>query len=237
MADAEIEAAQPQKKNADLPVRIVSAVVMVAVALGALFAGDPWFDWFVLAVIAVTYIEFLLLVVKATQNVPYRLAALLAGAVYMGLAGLILSRFPTPVVVGVVGAVVFVDTFAYFVGRALGGPKIAPSISPSKTWAGLLGGIIGATLWIAGWIYVAARTVSGDTTTFFDLGEAGQILGLGAATAVAAQSGDFFESWLKRKAGVKDSSRLIPGHGGFFDRTDGMIPVVLLAGAVLGAAA
>lgn len=237
MADAEIEAAQPQKKNADLPVRIVSAVVMVAVALGALFAGDPWFDWFVLAVIAVTYIEFLLLVVKATQNVPYRLAALLAGAVYMGLAGLILSRFPTPVVVGVVGAVVFVDTFAYFVGRALGGPKIAPSISPSKTWAGLLGGIIGATLWIAGWIYVAARTVSGDTTTFFDLGEARQILGLGAATAVAAQSGDFFESWLKRKAGVKDSSRLIPGHGGFFDRTDGMIPVVLLAGAVLGAAA
>jgi phosphatidate cytidylyltransferase len=237
LADAEIEAAQPQKKNADLPVRIVSAVVMVAVALGALFAGDPWFDWFVLAVIAVTYIEFLLLVVKATQNVPYRLAALLAGAVYMGLAGLILSRFPTPVVVGVVGAVVFVDTFAYFVGRALGGPKIAPSISPSKTWAGLLGGIIGATLWIAGWIYVAARTVSGDTTTFFDLGEARQILGLGAATAVAAQSGDFFESWLKRKAGVKDSSRLIPGHGGFFDRTDGMIPVVLLAGAVLGAAA
>lgn len=236
MADAETQAAEPQKKNADLPVRIVSAVVMVALAVGALLAGDPWFDWFVVAVIVATYVEFLLLVVKATQNVPYRLAALLAGAVYIGLAGLVLSRFPTPIVVGVVGAVVFVDTFAYFFGRALGGPKIAPSISPSKTWAGLLGGIIGATLFIAGWIYFVARAVSGDTTTFFDLSELAQILGLGAATAVAAQAGDFFESWLKRKAGAKDSSRLIPGHGGVFDRVDGMIPVILLAGVVLGAA-
>ena len=226
----------PKKKNADLPVRIVSAVVMIALAVGAVIAGDPWFDWFVLAVVLVTYVEFLLLVVKATPNVPFRLAGLLAGAIYIGLAGLMLTRFPLPIVVGVVGAVVFVDTFAYFFGRTLGGPKIAPAISPSKTWAGLLGGIVGATLWIAGWIYVAARQTSGETTMFFDGTEMTQILALGAATAVAAQSGDFFESWLKRKAGVKDSSKLIPGHGGFFDRTDGMIPVVLLAGAVLGAA-
>ena len=65
-----------------------------------------------------------------------------------------------------------------------------------------------------------------------DIGAA-MILGVGALTAVAAQAGDFLESWLKRKAGVKDSSKLIPGHGGVFDRTDGMIPVVLLAGALL----
>lgn len=236
MADGEAEAVPLAVKTSDLPKRAISAVVMIALAVGALVAGDPWFGWFILAVVLATFVEFLLLVVKATQNVPFRLAGLLSGAIYIGLAGFMLSRFPLPIVIGVVGAVIFVDTFAYFFGRTLGGPKIAPRISPSKTWAGLLGGIVGATLWIAGWIYVVARSTSGETTMFFDLSEAGQILGLGALTAVAAQSGDFFESWLKRKAGVKDSSKLIPGHGGIFDRTDGMIPVVLLAGIVLGAA-
>ena len=237
MADADTAAAEPPKrKNADLPVRLVSAVVMIGLAVGAVMAGDPWFDWFVLAVVLATYVEFLLLVVKATPNVALRLASLLAGAVYIGLAGLMLSRFPLEIVVGVVGAVVFVDTFAYFFGRTLGGPKIAPAISPSKTWAGLLGGIVGATVWIAGWIQFVARQATGDMAEVF--GGAGyvQILIMGAATAVAAQSGDFLESWLKRRAGVKDSSKLIPGHGGVFDRTDGIIPVVLLAGVVLGAA-
>ncbi|MDP7324720.1 MAG: phosphatidate cytidylyltransferase, partial [Qipengyuania citrea] len=175
-------------------------------------------------------------VVKATPNISYRLAGILAGTIYIGVAGYMLSRFPLPIVVGVIGAVIFVDSFAYLFGRTLGGPKIAPAISPSKTWAGLLGGIVGATVWIAGWIYVVARSVAGETTMFFDLSEAGQILGLGAAVAIVAQAGDFLQSWLKRKAGVKDSSRLIPGHGGVFDRTDGMIPVVLLAGILLGAA-
>ncbi|WP_370188928.1 phosphatidate cytidylyltransferase [Qipengyuania sp.] len=236
MADVENPAAEPAAKNPDLPVRIVSAVVMIVLAVGALWAGDPWFGWFILAVVLAALVEFVLLVVKATPNVPFRLAGILAGTIYIALAGYMLSRFPLPIVVGVVGAVVFVDTFAYFFGRTLGGPKIAPKISPSKTWAGLLGGIVGATVWIAGWIYVVARATSGDTTMFFDLSEAGQILGLGAMTAVAAQAGDFFESWLKRKAGVKDSSRLIPGHGGVFDRIDGMIPVIILAGVLLGAA-
>ncbi|WP_291170829.1 phosphatidate cytidylyltransferase [Erythrobacter sp.] len=236
MADAEAVTDQPAPKNPDLPVRIISAAVMIVVAAGALVAGDPWFGWFILAVVLATMIEFVLLVVKATQNIPYRLAGILAGAIYIGIAGYMISRFPLPIVVGVVGSVIAVDTFAYFFGRTLGGPKLAPSISPSKTWAGLLGGIVGATVWIGGWIYVAARAVSGETTMFFDLAEAGQILALGALTAVAAQAGDLFESWLKRKAGVKDSSRLIPGHGGVFDRTDGMIPVILLAGVLLGAA-
>ena len=222
--------AEPARKNADLPVRIMSAVVMLAVAVGALWAGKPWLDWFIVAIVLATMVEFVLLVVKATTNVPYRLAGILAGAVYLGLAGVMLSRFPVPLVVGVVGAVIFVDTFAYFTGRALGGPKIAPSISPSKTWAGLLGGIIGATLWVAGWIYVAAYSISGDQTLWFEAKEMLQILGIGAMVAIAAQSGDFFESWLKRKAGVKDSSRIIPGHGGVFDRVDGMIPVIILAG-------
>ncbi|MBX7495707.1 phosphatidate cytidylyltransferase [Qipengyuania sp. 6B39] len=223
-------------KNADLPVRLASAVVMIAVAVGALWAGDPWLDIFIVAVVLAVLVEFVLLVVKATPNVPYRLAAILGGAVYIGLAGLALTRFPVAMIVAVIGAVVFVDTFAYFFGRTLGGPKIAPAISPSKTWAGLLGGIVGASIWIAGWVYVVAHATSGSNTMWFEARELAQILGMGAAVAVTAQAGDFFESWLKRKAGVKDSSRLIPGHGGVFDRTDGMIPVALLAAAFFRAA-
>lgn len=225
------------KKNADLPVRVVSAIVMIAIAAAALVAGDPWLDWLIAAVVLGTLVEFILLVVKATQNVSYRLAGILAGVVYIGLAGLILARLPVPMVVGIIGTVVAVDTFAYFFGRTIGGPKIAPRISPSKTWAGLLGGIVGASLWIAAFIFFAARQISGPSTMGFDISEIGTIALMGVVLAVAAQAGDFLESWLKRKAGVKDSSKLIPGHGGLFDRIDGMIPVILIAGAVLGAPA
>lgn len=230
-------AAAPARRNADLPVRIASAVVMLGVAVGALVAGDPWLDIFIVAVVAATLFEFLRLVFRATANWPLRIIGIALGALYIGAAGFLLTRFPPPMVVGVVGAVIFVDTFAYFTGRALGGPKIAPSISPSKTWAGLLGGFIGASLWVAGWIYIVAHAVAGEKTLWFETREMLQIVGIGAMVAVAAQSGDFFESWLKRKAGVKDSSKLIPGHGGVFDRTDGIMPVVLLAGVLLRGAA
>lgn len=224
-------------KNADLPIRLLSAAVMLAVAVAALMAGDPWLDYFIIAVVAATLVEFVRLVLKATEKPAFRIVALAAGAAYIVLAGIALTRLPPAMIVGVVGTVIAVDTFAYFFGRTIGGPKIAPRISPSKTWAGLLGGIVGASAWLAAFIYFAARQTSGPTTMGFEAREIAIIGGLGALLAVAAQAGDFLESWLKRKAGVKDSSNLIPGHGGFFDRTDGMIPVALIAGAFLGMAA
>ncbi|MBX7532018.1 phosphatidate cytidylyltransferase [Qipengyuania sp. 1XM1-15A] len=210
---------------------------MLAVAVAALMAGDPWLDYFIIAVVAATLVEFVRLVLKATEKLAFRIVALAAGAAYIVLAGIALTRLPPAMIVGVVGTVIAVDTFAYFFGRTIGGPKIAPRISPSKTWAGLLGGIVGASAWLAAFIYFAARQTSGPTTMGFEAREIAIIVGLGALLAVAAQAGDFLESWLKRKAGVKDSSNLIPGHGGFFDRTDGMIPVALIAGAFLGLAA
>ncbi|WP_165321530.1 phosphatidate cytidylyltransferase [Rhizorhabdus phycosphaerae] len=109
------------------------------------------------------------------------------------------------------------DIGAYFAGRAIGGPKIAPSISPSKTWAGLAGGMVGALVCGA-----AIASASGLAAPF---------LIAGAPLAVAAQVGDFFESWLKRRSGVKDSGTLLPGHGGILDRLDGVVPVALLVAA------
>lgn len=113
------------------------------------------------------------------------------------------------------------DIFAYFAGRAIGGPKLAPRISPNKTWAGLAGGVIGAGL--AGW----------GMSALFDLGLPFQWIG--APMAVIAQAGDLYESWVKRRAGVKDSGTLLPGHGGVLDRLDGLMPVALATMLILAA--
>ncbi|GAB3131878.1 phosphatidate cytidylyltransferase [Novispirillum itersonii] len=117
------------------------------------------------------------------------------------------------------------DSGAYFFGRSIGGPKLAPRVSPNKTWAGLLGGmscaaVVGATapLWVGG-------------------GNPFALTAFAAVLAVTAQIGDLFESSIKRRFNVKDSSRIIPGHGGVLDRVDGLIaaaPLVALAVVAMG---
>ena len=223
-------------RTSDLPVRAASAVVMIVVAVAALRAGGAWLAGFIGAVALATFVEYVRLGYRAFGSWPGRIAALLFGTAYIGVAGLLLAMMPVFLMVGVIGTVIFIDTFAYFFGRTIGGPKIAPTISPSKTWAGLLGGIVGASLWLAGFVWVLGGR-GADEIVGFDILELAQIVGAGIVLAVAAQAGDFFESWLKRRAGRKDSSNLIPGHGGVFDRTDGLIPVALLAGLILAPAA
>jgi phosphatidate cytidylyltransferase len=105
------------------------------------------------------------------------------------------------------------DSFAYFAGRSIGGPKLAPRISPSKTWSGLAGGVIGAA--VLGWL----------AASWFELGS--PFLYIGGLMGVIAQAGDLYESWMKRRAGVKDSGSILPGHGGALDRLDGFLPVIL----------
>jgi phosphatidate cytidylyltransferase len=114
-------------------------------------------------------------------------------------------------VLGLLLAVWACDTAAYFTGRALGGPRLAPRWSPSKTWAGLIGGVAGAALVGAGWSYATGLAPP-------------QLAALaGAMLAVVAQCGDIAESVVKRRFGVKDSGRMIPGHGGILDRVDGLL--------------
>jgi len=132
------------------------------------------------------------------------------------------------------------DIGAFFAGKGLGGPRLAPRISPAKTWAGLFGGAVAAGL--CG--YIAARYLAIDAATDAETGEASALyqafLYLGAPMAIVAQVGDLYESWVKRRCGVKDSGTIIPGHGGVLDRCDGLIAVsfatflVLMLGLWLG---
>lgn len=215
-------------KKSDLGVRVLSAIVMVAVAGTALWLGGWFWTLFVAAVGLGVLWEWTRLAFAFEKGPAGQAMWLLAGLVYIGSAALTMiftGKEGPDFIIAVAISVVAVDVGAYAFGRTLGGPKIAPSISPSKTWAGLLGGIVGAFSWIAGALVLYAG--ERPTMQFW-------ILALGAAVliAVVAQAGDFFESWMKRKAGVKDSGSLIPGHGGLFDRIDGHLAVFALLGIV-----
>jgi phosphatidate cytidylyltransferase len=216
----------PAKKS-DLGVRTLSAVVMLTITAAAF-----WFDGYVLyafigAIAAILYWEFWGLISKAVKSNALRAAWMIFAAIYIFGACFMLLLLSSPwigrmAVLVPVGAVIATDVGAYFAGRTFGGPKIAPKISPSKTWSGLIGGMIasGLAVMLIQKFYLSPASI---TTEF-------QIMQFvaGAVMAVIAQIGDFAESHLKRRAGVKDSSNLIPGHGGFLDRLDGLLAVLFV---------
>lgn len=150
---------------------------------------------------------------------------LAGGALYASLFGLGLLLILSAPIHGV-AALVFVlaiaaatDTAAYVAGRTFGGPKLAPRLSPKKTWSGAIGGFLAAP--------IAGSIVAGLFSIPLTLG----LIGTGAVLSVFSQAGDLFESWLKRRFRVKDSGSILPGHGGMMDRVDGLTFVVL--GAII----
>lgn len=214
-------------RQTDLPVRAASALILLIVAGIAIWCGGVLRDALVAVVAALTFGEWTRLVLRMQADHARRLGWALIGVVYIGTAALALIAMERALFLIVLGLVIATDTGAYFAGRGIGGPKIAPRISPSKTWAGLFGGMIGAALWTAlavGWLVVTAAAPGASVPT----GALLSSLIVGAGLAMVAQAGDFFESWMKRRARVKDSSRMIPGHGGVFDRVDGLLPVAIL---------
>ncbi|MEO8390771.1 MAG: phosphatidate cytidylyltransferase [Polaromonas sp.] len=132
------------------------------------------------------------------------------------------------------------DIFAYFAGRALGGRfsrgKLAPSISPGKSWEGVWGGMVGVVVLSLAWVWLGRAGIGGgfwaDTTLYSRLADHhGIVVMVLAVIFLAAMSvvGDLVESLIKRSAGVKDSSGLLPGHGGVLDRVDALLPTLPLA--------
>lgn len=231
MADGNsAEASAPAGKHADLPLRLVSAVIMAIVAAGALWLGGIVWIGFVLLVAGLTLWEFNRLVRGSDASPLEEVLWLFFGAVYVSGAALAMVQVRDNysfwgVLFVYILPIIAVDVGAYFVGRAIGGPKIAPKLSPSKTWAGLIGGAIGASVITVG---VVMSGFLPEQLGAASLSAIALAIGAGALIAVIAQIGDFFESWLKRRAGVKDSSNLIPGHGGVFDRVDGFLAVFFM---------
>lgn len=255
----------------NLQLRIVSAAVLAAVAVGATWAGGAWFRLFSGAVGATVFIEWCLITqavsgkrhqaVSAVVFAAVLCAALsgwaepvwvlaagtvlcLAAGLVMGpwrwtVAGFVYAGFSAIALAAIRGgdtrglAVVLVlfavvwatDVMAYFVGRALKGPKLAPAISPGKTWSGAAGGTL---------FGVAAGAAA---AWLLETGDPGRVAMLSLLLSVVSQAGDLFESWVKRRHGVKDSSRIIPGHGGVMDRVDGLVAAAMalyLVAAVWG---
>lgn len=189
--------------------RMMQFALSVPLAIMCPLAAGPQF--FALGLIAAAAI----FTVATTQR-----PGLALGIVYTGLpvlALLLIRKQPDGLLftIWAMALVWMCDIGAFFAGRSFGGPRLAPLISPNKTWAGFVGGIIAAGAFGAilhvGWGLPWRLTLATP------------------ALAVVAQAGDLYESWLKRQAGVKDSGTILPGHGGLMDRLDGLMPVAPIA--------
>jgi phosphatidate cytidylyltransferase len=180
--------------------------------------------------IGATYVIVALGVVVAALLSPHRRGWAALGACY-AFAALIASvavrldqTYGFTALMLVLLVVWVTDIGGYFAGRGLGGPKLWPRVSPKKTWAGAIGGFVGSLVVAAG--FAAFSRLDPPL-------KLGPLLLVGAVLSVASQLGDLFESAVKRRFGVKDSSHIIPGHGGLLDRLDGFVAAVVLA-AIFG---
>jgi phosphatidate cytidylyltransferase len=199
----------------ELLVRSLTGIVLVAIALLAAVHGGNLFAVFVAAIATLMFYEWTRLVRG------WGLAWYLGGFLYALLPALgllwVRERSGLDLLVWAFIVTWATDIGAYFAGRSFGKRKLAPTISPNKTVEGLYGGIAAATLFGGAWVLATGLGLP--------------LLALAPVLAIAAQSGDLFESGMKRRAGVKDSGQWLPGHGGALDRLDGLVPVAVLTAA------
>ncbi len=208
-----------QSKVSNLTQRIASAIVLIPFALAAAYYGGWAFALFwAAAAIAVAW-EWTRLV-KGPAWIACGFvyaAAMFAAPVWLRAD----TAYGLLAIVLLFAIVWSTDIFGYFAGRAIGGPKLMPSVSPKKTWSGAIAGTLGAMI-VA--VFIASLFGSFNMVA---------IAAVALLLSVCAQAGDLFESHVKRKFGAKDSSQLIPGHGGVMDRLDGFWAAALI-GCLIG---
>ena len=206
-------------RHRNLVLRIASAIVLGPPVLAAIWIGFPWIDLVAAIAAPIMVAEW----IGLTRGRPLRRLLGIAYSLAAVLALLWLRHQPADgreTIVWIVAVIWATDIGGYVVGRAAGGAKLAPRISPGKTWSGLFGGMAWAAM------------ASAACAWAFGLGHTVSLAMIGAALAVVGQMGDLLESAAKRQAGVKDSGWLIPGHGGLLDRVDGLMAILVVVAAV-----
>lgn len=204
------------KKPKNLILRTLSTILLLPLVLLIMYTGGLYFKTFVLLCALLMSYEWHNMVRRKPRGAWAWYLAEVLYVVSVCLAVVYLRESDFFLLLWVCCVVWATDIGAYFAGSLFGGPKICPSISPKKTWSGLLGGML---------LAFAVSCLFGTLLPRHPL----ILLAISAPVlAVIAQLGDFFESWMKRYFGVKDSGNLIPGHGGILDRIDGLAPVAVV---------
>jgi phosphatidate cytidylyltransferase len=203
----------------NLLMRVLAALVMIPIAIAIAYAGGWVWIGLVTLVSVGLFIEWRMIVGADRMGwialgVVYAAAALAASVVVR-----LDSDWGFAALMFILLVVWMTDIGGYFAGRSIGGPKLWPRVSPKKTWAGAIGGLVLSLAVAAGF-------------SAFGVGRLTPLLALAAVLTVVSQLGDLFESAVKRRFGVKDSSHIIPGHGGLLDRLDGYVFAVVAAALI-----
>jgi len=213
----------------NLGLRIVSAIVLAPLAIAAAYVGHwPFALFWLVAALAVLW-EWIKLVAGPGQVLWIAAGVAYAGALLLAPLFLRFDGDEGLAAILLLFAVVWTtDVLGYFAGRAIGGPKLCPAISPKKTWSGAIVGTAGGMLAAIAMVHLLGALKLGNF-------HPGAWAALGVVLSIVAQGGDLLESWIKRRFGAKDASQLIPGHGGVMDRLDGFWAAAL-AGCIIGLA-
>ena len=207
--------------------RILSALVMAPLAFAAIWFGFPYFEFMVSVVGVLAALEWQRLI-SSNGPQPQSWVWLIAGALYILLPCLILiwlrgiDNQGRQIIIWLFAVIWATDIGAYFSGKSIGGQKMAPIISPNKTWAGFIGGLVLAC--------VTGLILNNYTEPSFETSE---IIIASIILSIIGQFGDLLESWVKRTFQVKDSGTLIPGHGGVLDRIDAILLATPAAGLIV----
>jgi phosphatidate cytidylyltransferase len=219
-----------------LYLRIISAFLLMPVVLGAIIMGGVLFG----AMLGLAFILGVREWLGMARHGAFSWPVIGAGIVYilLGFASFLYlrDRFPdgAGLCLGLILSIWASDSAAYFAGKSIGGPKMAPAISPNKTWAGLFGGVVGSAAGFILYVKIIApwfASIGPIDLAILEGTDFVSLLLIGASITLTGQAGDLLESFAKRRAGVKDSGALIPGHGGLLDRIDSLLlaaPLFLL---------
>lgn len=223
------KAENAKKIDHSLRTRVRSAFILGMIVLSMLYVGGIPFGLMMAAATAIGVYEWGKMV--RNERMRYRLIFMYFGMLYIGLSCGLMIWLRTGTTYGLYNmltlfAIVWAsDISAYFAGKAIGGPKLAPTISPKKTWAGFFGSSVGAAIVCAG-LACPALIEPYDISTVGNFSPFGYAV-MGFVLAMVGQAGDLFISVMKRRYGVKDTGTLIPGHGGILDRIDALLLVAL----------